>query len=325
MREDEFEPPLDRRRTQAVRAGRRRRLLFAALGAGTAAFILGVVIGSSTGGSGGEAPAGEASGPVELPRGGRSLLPEYRLVGFYGAPQDDALGALGIGTPEEAGDRLAEQVEAYEQKGQKVMPVFELLATIADATPGEDGLYRTRQPHSVIREYLAEARRVKGILLLDIQPGRADFADEVRRLQRYLDEPDVGLALDPEWHVGPDEVPGEVIGSVTSTEVNGIADGLSETVERLDLPEKLFVIHQFTDDMITSKQLLEPKEGLATVLNVDGFGDAPNKIAKYGELAPRRRSGFGSGFKLFYLEDIGLMPPADVLSLKPEPDLIVYE
>ena len=287
------------------------------------AFILGIVVGSSSGGDESSEEVKEA-GPVELPRGGRSLLPEYRLVGFYGAPQDDALGALGVGTPAEASKRLLEQAKAYEG-GKPVMPVFELIATIASAHPGKDGLYRNRQPHSVIKEFLAEARRNRGILLLDIQPGRADFDDEVRRLERYLDEPDVGLALDPEWHVGPDELPGEVIGSVGATEVNQIAEGLAETVERLDLPEKLFVIHQFTDDMITSKELLVPHDALATVLNVDGFGDAPNKIAKYEELHPKQATGLASGFKLFYEEDFGLMTPDDVLGLKPPPDLIVYE
>ena len=325
MRDDDFAPPVARRREQAHRAERWRRLLLGALAAGAAAFVLGIVVGASSGEGNGEATAGdEAAGPPELPRGGRSLLPEYRLVGFFGAPQDDALGELGIGTPAEAGKRLAEQAKPYEGK-RPVMPVFELVATIAANAPGDDGLYRTRQPHSVIREYLDAVREVKGILLLDIQPGRADFASEVRRLQRYLDEPDVGLALDPEWRVGPAEIPGQVIGSVTSTEVNQIADGLAATVARLDLPEKLFVIHQFTDEMITSKELLEPKDGLATVLNVDGFGDPPSKISKYDQLGPARGSGFESGFKLFYSEDLDLMSPGEVLDLKPSPDLIVYE
>ena len=294
----------------------------AAAGAGFVAFALGVIVGGSSGDE--DDPEAESAGPIELPRGGRSLLPEYRLVGFYGAPQDEELGALGIGTPEQASRRLLKQARAL-KGGRRVMPVFELLATIADATPGEDGLYRTRQPHSVIQKYLTAARTARGILLLDIQPGRADFADEVRRLERYLDEPDVGLALDPEWHVGPDEVPGEVIGSVTATEVNQIGAGLASTVAELGLPEKLFVIHQFTDDMITSKSLLEPHEGLATVLNADGFGNPPNKVARYRELTPRGSSGFDSGFKLFYSEDFPLMAPADVLALKPSPDLIVYE
>ena len=34
---------------------------------------------------------------AELPRGGRTILPDYRVVAYYGAPQDDELGALGIG------------------------------------------------------------------------------------------------------------------------------------------------------------------------------------------------------------------------------------
>lgn len=326
MADDDFAPPLERRREQASAAERRRKLWIGALAAALVAFVFGIAVGAGGDNGGGETGSAseQAAAAPELPRGGRSLLPEYRLVGFYGAPQDDALGELGIGTPEEAGERLADQAKAYEGK-RPVLPVFELLATIAADSPGEDGLYRTRQPHSVIREYLEAVREVKGILLLDIQPGRATFASEVRRLQRYLDEPDVGLALDPEWLIGPTEIPGQVIGSVTATEVNQIADGLAATVERLDLPEKLFVIHQFTEEMITSRELLEPKEGLATVLNVDGFGDPPNKIVKYKDLRPRRGSGFDSGFKLFYSEDIDLMSPEEVLDLKPSPDLIVYE
>jgi hypothetical protein len=324
MSEDEYAPPTARRQTRAERAERRRRAFVAAFAVGVVAFIGGALVGASGDDGTGTGNGDSGPGPIELPRGGRSLLPEYRLVGFYGAPQDEALGALGIGTPAEASKRLAEQAKAYEG-GREVMPVFELIATIASASPGEDELYQDRQPHSVIREYLTAAREAKGILLLDIQPGRAGFASEIRRLERYLDEPDVGLALDPEWNIGPDEIPGEVIGTVTATEVNQIAADLAATVERLDLPEKLFVIHQFTDDMITSKELLVPEEALATVLNVDGFGDPPNKIAKYEELHPRQATGLGAGFKLFYSEDLDLMAPRDVLALKPPPDFVVYE
>ena len=45
-------------------------------------------------------------------------------------------------------------------------------------------MYRTQQPHGVIRRYLRAARRAKALLVLDIQPGHADFMDEVRRLDR---------------------------------------------------------------------------------------------------------------------------------------------
>ena len=70
---------------------------------------------------------------------------------------------------------------------------------------------------------------------------------------------------------------------------------------------------------------MRDRPGLATVINVDGFGDPPNKIAKYRELHPDASTGLDSGFKLFFNEDIGLMTPEQVLALKPKPDLIVYE
>ena len=65
---------------------------------------------------------------------------------------------------------------------------------------------------------------------------------------------------------------------------------------------------------------------MALVLNSDGFGNVPQKKVKYDELSPQgptRR--FDAGFKLFYLEDFPLMTPKQVLNLKPEPDLVVYE
>ena len=59
---------------------------------------------------------------VELPRGGRKILPDYRVVAYYGAPQDDALGALGIGTPASAVKKLVKQSKGYERKSRPVMP-----------------------------------------------------------------------------------------------------------------------------------------------------------------------------------------------------------
>ncbi|HXV52552.1 MAG TPA: hypothetical protein VD765_04935 [Solirubrobacterales bacterium] len=301
---------------------RRRRVALAAVA--LAALIGGALVGA--GGGGDDAPAAEDTAEADptLPRGGRSLLPGTRMVGFYGAPQDDALGTLGIGTPEEAGERLLDQARAY-RGGEPVLPVLELVATIAASAPGDDGKYVLREPDRVIDRYLEEARRIRGLLLLDVQPGRASFPEEIERLLPYLRQPDVGLALDPEWHVGPDEVPGQVIGSVEARDVNLISAELADLVREYDLPEKLFVIHKFTPGMVSGPGRVIDRPGLATIINVDGFGDAPNKIAKYEQLHPSPRSRLGSGFKLFIEEDIGLMTPEQVLDLSPKPDLIVYE
>ncbi len=59
----------------------------------------------------------------------------------------------------------------------------------------------------MIRRYLKAARKAKALLILDIQPGRSDFFTETKRLRKWLKEPDVGLALDPEWRMGPARSP----------------------------------------------------------------------------------------------------------------------
>jgi hypothetical protein len=307
---------------------RRRRL--AALGVvGAAAAIAGVAVGAGDGSRGDVTKSSTAAEsragpkPVELPRGGRTIFPRFRVVAFYGAPQSRELGALGIGTPDQAARRLARQAKPYAKKTRPILPAFELLADVANHDAGNDGLYRTRQPPSIIRRYLAAARRAKALLVLDIQPGHADFLAEARHLDRWLREPDVGIALDPEWHT-PGAVPGTVIGSVQASKVNQVARYVAGIVRKHDLPEKLFVVHQFTPNMIAGKANVIQPPGLAVTMNVDGFGDRPNKVSKYHEFT-HDGTRFHRGYKLFYEEDTGLMKPRSVLALQPPPDLVVYE
>jgi hypothetical protein len=263
---------------------------------------------------------------AELPRGGVEILPARRVVAFYGAPQDPELGVLGIGSPGRAAARLLEQAEPYDRKNRPVLPALELISTVANADPGIDGAYSSHQPDGVIERYLAAARDAKALLVLDVQPGRRDFLDEARRLEQFLEQPDVGLALDPEWHVGPGEVPGEVIGSVSARTVNQVSAYLARIVAEGNLPQKLLIVHQFTAGMIANRDKLEPRPGVAIVLNSDGFGDQPNKIAKYDQLRPAGTlAAFHPGFKLFYGEDVGLMSPEQVLDLKPPPAVVIYE
>ena len=77
--------------------------------------------------------------------------------------------------------------------------------------------------------------------------------------------------------------------------------------------------------MIRGKEQIHRRPGLAITFNVDGFGGAPIKRAKYREFAAQTPPGFHDGFKLFYEEDTGLMTPRQVLALQPPPDVVVYE
>jgi hypothetical protein len=311
---------------QAAHVYRRRRLVALAGLLAFAALVAAGVAGLAGGEEGASRRAGAAPRPApppELPRGGRSIFPEFRVVAYYGAPQSHELGALGIGTPASAARRLERQAKLYARPRRPVLPALELLAVIANADPGEDGRYSTRQSPAVIDRYLRAARRAKALLLLDIQPGRSDFFTEATRLRRWLREPDVGLALDPEWHVAAPGVPGKVIGSVDSREVNATTAWLDQLTRRNRLPEKLVVVHQFTDDMVDDTTV-KPRDGLQIVLNADGFGTPPVKKSKYHAFT-RQAPGFDQGFKLFYHEDVRLMSPRQVLRLRPAPDFVVYE
>jgi hypothetical protein len=272
--------------------------------------------------------AGEDSGGgAELPRGGRDLFPRHRVVAFYGAPQAAALGELGIGSPSSAARRLARQARPYRRANpnKRVLPAFELIAVIAQASPGPDGEYRLRQPGETIRRYQRVARLKRLLLLLDIQPGRSTFITEARRLRGYLKRPNVGLALDPEWNMGPTGVPGERIGSVDAAMVNRVSRLMARISRRHDLPQKLLVVHQFTEAMITGESRLKAHRRVAIVLNADGFGTPEQKRVKYAALRPPRSSPLEPGFKLFYEEDTNLIGPREVLRLRPPPRFVVYE
>jgi hypothetical protein len=314
-----------RRREAARRRTRRQRCVTVAgvlLLAG--AVFGGVLLAAGGGDESPDASEERARKPPELPRGGRSIFPERRVVAYYGAPQARELGALGIGTPARAARRLARQARRYGEPRRPVLPAFELITTIVHADPGEDGDHSERQPDRTIGRYLRAARRHDMLLILDIQPGYAPFMHEVRALRRYLEEPDVSLALDPEWSMVPPALPGQQIGSTSAATVNEVGAYLSRIVRRHRLPEKLLVVHRFTGDMIEDENALRRYPGVALTVNVDGFGDRPNKLSKYREFTRGRRDRH-HGFKLFYREDTNLMRPRDVLRMRPPPELVVYE
>jgi hypothetical protein len=304
---------------------RQRRL--AALGVVLAlgAIVLIVLLRGGTAAQQAQQRADASAKSAELPRGGRRLLPDFRIVAYYGAPQDSQLGALGVGSPARAVARLERQAKPYGRKSRPVLPALELIAVIAHGEAGTQGRYSLRQRDAVIRRYLKAARKAKALLVLDIQPGRSDFFTEARRLRKWLREPDVGLALDPEWHVQPGQIPGQVIGSVGAREVNATSAWLAQLVAKYRLPQKLFLVHQFTPGMVPVRAL-KKRDELAITINVDGFGGREVKVAKYREFVRNAKAaGFRRGFKLFYQEDTELMKARQVLRMSPPPDVVVYE
>jgi hypothetical protein len=260
----------------------------------------------------------------ELPGGGRTLFPEHRVIAYYGSGEFPGLGVLGQKSPQASADAIIKQAAGYAPEGRKILPAMELITTVALASPGPTGTYSSDGKTDVVQKYLDVARKNKMMLILDFQPGQGEFLPQVKRFEKFLTQPDVGVALDAEWRMKKGQIPGKTYGSATAAEINGVSDYVAGLVKANNLPEKLFLVHQFRLDMLPDREKIVPREGLAVVFHADGFGPQKEKKEVYKALA-LPGPPFHIGFKLFYKADTGLMTPAQAMALQPQPDLITYQ
>lgn len=274
-----------------------------------------------------EAPAAPPSPPAapgELPGGGTKVFEGNRfLVAYYGTGQTSSLGVLGETDPDTMDRRLHRAARPFRQPGQPLRHVYELIVTIADGHPGKDGDFSHDIPRSEVRRYIRAAHRNDALLLLDIQPGRSSFLEVAKRWEWALRDPWVGLALDPEWRMGPRQVPAHTVGQVGASEVNRTSGWLSRLTAREALPQKLFVLHQFRVDMVERIGLVEKRPELAMVQHVDGFGTPRQKLATYHAVA--RPKQFTMGFKLFYDEDVRRMQSRAVHAVRPRVRFVSFQ
>jgi hypothetical protein len=262
--------------------------------------------------------------PATLPHGGPRIFGDGRfLVAYYGSANTGALGVLGETSPDRMVSRLREAAAPFERPGSEVQIVFELIVTVADAAPGKDGDYSHDIARADVQRYIDAAHEHGALLLLDIQPGRSGFLSAARRWEWALQDPYVGLALDPEWRMGRRGVPGQKIGSVTAAEVNRVSGWLKDLVRIEELPQKLFVLHQFRTDMIQDIDEVAPRRGLVMVQHVDGFGTPSQKLDTFNTVVRPRQ--FFLGFKLFYDEDRRLVSPGFVRALRPRVQFVSYQ
>ncbi|MDA8080899.1 MAG: hypothetical protein M0Z96_04730 [Actinomycetota bacterium] len=260
--------------------------------------------------------------PTE-PGGGYTLIPGRRIVAFYGAPGGGGLGVLGQNSPETMWPKLMTQAAPYQQTTIPILPAYELITFIAQGSPQPNGTYSARLSNQVIQQYLNVVREHQGLLILDIQPGRGNFLADAQTLTPFLSQPDVALALDPEWQVNSTQLPGQVIGTTTADEINKVSNWLEQLVISNHLPQKLLLIHQFSTSMIQDKASISSRPDLAIVFNMDGFGSWKAKTESYQMLATD--PSFPLGFKLFYRQDVPLEEPSQVMGLQPQPVVIEYE
>ena len=267
-----------------------------------------------------------ASAPDTRPRPpGSSVLDQHRLVTWYGNPHSTRMGILGEQSGQARADGLRKQASAYAAISKKpVLMAYHLVATVAQCTAGADGMWRRRESTAVIRSMLDEARTHGFKLILDIQPGRARVPDEVAALRSFLEEPDVYLAIDPEFTMTECQQPGREIGRLTATDVNAAISAMEAAIGKRRLPPKVLILHQFRLDMLPDKHRIGPSPNVDVVLNMDGFGSASLKRASYRAVMQQGALEF-PGIKLFYRQDTGLLSPSQVLAFLPQPSLVIYQ
>jgi hypothetical protein len=302
---------------------RSARLSFAVL-----ALVSLAVVGSGTSGAPAPPAAPRAPGQSDAPSATRQsprVLDTSLLVTWYGNPWSERMGILGRMKGDTLAAGLKRQAAAYAAVTDKsVVPAYELVAVIGQPLPGRDGQYRRRESREVIDRMLREARAAGFKLILDVQTGHSTVLAELSYLAPYLQEPDVYLALDPEFSMGAGGVPGQRIGQMHADDVNDAIAVLEYLQERYQLPPKVLIVHQFTMAMLPDKEKIWSSPVLDVVLVADGFGSPALKRHTYAAVLRQHPLAF-SGFKLFYIQDTDLLQPAQVLALTPSPSVIIYQ
>jgi hypothetical protein len=263
---------------------------------------------------------------VELPGGGQVLFPRRRFVALYGSPGIPALGSLGEQPVTETIARAQQQAAEYQPHSpEPVVPAFEIITTVASGVPGEDGDYSYPIDAAALREWVDAAGQAGVYVVLDLQPGRTDFLTQARQHEEYLREPHVGLALDSEWRLKPDQVHLRQIGSVPAAEVNSVAAWLAQFTADHDLPQKLLLLHQFKLSMITERETLDlSHDELAVMIHADGFGTPGQKLDTWRALRQDAPAVWW-GWKNFYDEDRPTMSPAETMAIDPPPWFVSYQ
>jgi len=265
----------------------------------------------------------------QVPGGGFYILPENqprRYVAFYGHPETTGLGVLGHQGPEEALARMQPFLAEYAADGYQVIPTFEMIASVASASATDDGDYSFEWPISTFEAWVQVAAENGVYIVLDLQPGREDFLTQAKQYEELLKLPFVGLALDPEWRIGPDQVHLVQTGQVTAAEVNTVVDWLADLVRDNALPQKMILIQQFQSRMILDRETLKQRPELQMIIQMDGQGPIPTKDDTYGFLTEgTEQAHWRWGWKNFFEMDPETATPAYTIAKVPVPIFVSYQ
>jgi hypothetical protein len=260
-----------------------------------------------------------------------ALLPRNRIVAYYGNPLSKKMGVLGEYPKDEMLKKLDAEVATWAKTdpSHPVIPALHLIVTVAQGAPGKNGLYRLQMRDSMVNEIYSWIKAKHGVFFLDVQVGKSTLQAELPRLRPFLENPDVHLAVDPEFSMAPSgKVPGTKIGTFDAKDINWAVNFLDEIAKSKNLPPKILIVHRFTRPMVTNAKDIKYTPHVQVVMDMDGWGPPWLKFDSYHDYIKREPVQF-TGFKLFYHNDTkkgnAMLTPAEVLRLNPKPLYIQYQ
>ncbi|WP_404813668.1 hypothetical protein [Geomonas agri] len=266
--------------------------------------------------------------PAPLPG---SLLPQKRIVAYYGNPLSKRMGALGEYQKDDMLQRLKREVAKWQaaDPSHPVQPALHLIAVVAQGEPGKAGLYRMVMPDKIINDVYSWAKSINAIMFIDIQTGHDNIRNVLPRFEWILKNPDVHLGIDPEFNlIKSGKKPGTKIGTYDAADINYASNYLKELVKKYNLPPKVFIVHRFTRNGVTNSKNIQLRPEVQIVMNMDGWGAPWLKRDSYKDYVVAEPVEF-TGFKLFYHNDTkkgdALLTPKEVLLLNPKPLYIQYQ
>lgn len=261
-----------------------------------------------------------------------AILPFHRVIAFYGNLYSKKMGILGELPPNEMLAKLRGEVKHWEKADPTipVMPALHYIAVVAQGDGGKDGKFRYRMPFKQIDSVLSLAKKVHGIVFLDVQVALSNIHAELPLLEKYLKMPNVHFGMDPEFSMKDGSKPGRKIGTYDADDVNYVSGYLANLVNTYHLPPKILIVHRFTKKMLTNYKNIKLRKEVQMVINMDGWGEPDLKTGTYRYFVQGEPVQF-TGFKLFYKNDIKKAPhhmltPEEVMkNYKPHPIYIQYQ
>ncbi len=261
-----------------------------------------------------------------------AILPFHRIIAYYGNFYSTKMGILGELEPDSMLAHLTREVKKWQEAdtAMKTIPALHYIVVSAQGSPGKGNKYRMRMPFTQIDKTLELAKKVDGLVFLDVQVGWSTLKEEIPLLEAYLKLPNVHLAIDPEFSMKTQRKPGTIIGTFDAADINYASQYLADLVKKYNLPPKILIVHRFTKGMVTNYKQINTQPEVQVVMDMDGWGFPAKKVSSY-QLAIINEPVQFSGFKLFYKNDIKtppwktIMKPEDVLKLYPRPVYIQYQ